>query len=263
MSSKIFGVTITNNTSKQILEVISDRLNQTGQAYICTINPEILVFSYFNKFYKTILNNSLLNTCDGFGARIATKFKANKYTGVEMMSDICELAAKKNKKIYLLGSSSNNILKNLEQNLKNKYNNLIIAGSNIGSKIVLFEDELLFEENSLGFKNNDQVIDHIIDIAPDILFVAYGHPKQEMWISKFLKEIPSVKIAIGVGGSFDYLSGKIKRPNKLLRRLGLEWLGRLINNPKRIFRIINAVIIFPLLFIYSEIKILLIKKYVK
>ncbi len=254
MSKKIFDIKITKKTSIQILEVIKERLNISGQAYICTLNPEILLHSYFNKNYKQILQNSLLNTCDGFGAQIATKFKAYRYTGIDMSYDICKLAELQNKSIYFLGSSSDQVLKNLKQQVKILFPNLKIAGSNVGPRIVKFEDELLYEKDIQDFCNNDKVIDDIIDTAPDILLVAFGHPKQEMWISKHLKELPSVKIAVGVGGSFDYISGKIKRPNKLFIIFRLEWLGRLINNPKRIVRIFKAVIIFPIIFIYSEIK---------
>ena len=79
-----------------------------------------------------------------------------------------------------------------------------------------------------------------------ILFVAYGSPNQELWIAHHLHELKSVKIAMGVGGAFDFLAGERKRAPKWMQRLGLEWLFRLIQEPSRIKRIYNATIKFPL-----------------
>ena len=78
-----------------------------------------------------------------------------------------------------------------------------------------------------------------------ILFVALGMPKQEKWIHQNLKSMPSVKLAMGVGGSFDFISGRIRRAPRLIRSLGLEWAYRLFYQPWRIKRIFKAVIVFP------------------
>ena len=114
--------------------------------------------------------------------------------------------------------------------------------------ITRYHERLLIPKNK-----NEEVIDQIIDASPDILFVAFGHPKQEMWIAEHLKEIPSVKIAVGVGGSFDYISNLKKRPPLFIQKLGLEWLVRLLYEPKRILRIGTAVIVFPIIVVYSKI----------
>lgn len=89
--------------------------------------------------------------------------------------------------------------------------------------------------------------EHIKTFSPDILLVAFGHPKQELWIEKHLNEFPSLKAVVGVGGTFDYWSGSKKRAPLTLRAFGLEWLWRLICEPKRWKRILNAVIVFPVL----------------
>ena len=87
---------------------------------------------------------------------------------------------------------------------------------------------------------NKQLIRRINNAQPEILFVALGAPKQEIWIYENLKKMPSVKLAMGVGGSFDFISGRIKRAPLIFQRLGLEWLWRLILEPRRIKRIYNA-----------------------
>jgi len=85
--------------------------------------------------------------------------------------------------------------------------------------------------------------------APQIVLVGFGAPRQDKWISDNLHQIPSIKIAAGVGGTFDFMSGKIKRAPKIFRSFGLEWLWRLIRQPWRILRINKAIIVFPYLVI--------------
>jgi len=89
--------------------------------------------------------------------------------------------------------------------------------------------------------------------APQILLVAFGHPKQERWIARHLVEFPSVKIVIGIGGAFDFWADTIKRAPFVIRRVGLEWLWRLILEPRRWKRIWNAVIVFPIFFIFDRV----------
>ena len=90
--------------------------------------------------------------------------------------------------------------------------------------------------------------EHIVEMInrgkPDILFVAYGSPAQELWIHRNLFKLDSVKVAIGVGGAFDFAAGMVKRAPKWVQKIGLEWLWRLIREPKRIKRIWNATYVF-------------------
>ena len=96
---------------------------------------------------------------------------------------------------------------------------------------------------------NNKILEKINQANPDIIFVAFGMGKQEKWIVENLPKIPSVKIAMGVGGSFDYLSGVIPRAPLFLRQIGLEWLYRLIRQPQRFWRIFNATFRFIYFFI--------------
>ena len=83
--------------------------------------------------------------------------------------------------------------------------------------------------------------------APHLLLVAFGAPAQDLWITKHLTEMPSVRVAVGVGGTFDFLAGRVKRAPAFMRSLGLEWLWRMIREPRRIGRIWRAVAVFPVL----------------
>ena len=119
--------------------------------------------------------------------------------------------------------------------MKDKYPEAQIVGAEDGGK--LKSGEWVLEENN-------KVIENINNSGANLLLVAFGQVRQEMWIDKNLPLMPGVKVAIGIGGTFDFLSGQIKRAPKWMRSLGLEWLFRLIKQPSRIGRIWNAVIVF-------------------
>ena len=105
-----------------------------------------------------------------------------------------------------------------------------------------------------GQTDDGHLIARINHAQPLLLFVAFGHPKQEKWIFKHLDQLPSVKVAIGVGGSFDFISGNVSRAPEVLRSLGLEWLYRLIKEPWRWKRIYTAVVVFPFLVLKQKVK---------
>ena len=103
-------------------------------------------------------------------------------------------------------------------------------------------------------KVDQTIIDQINQLAPDVLAVALGQRKQERFANSYLKQIPTVKIIIGIGGALDMISGNLPRAPKFLRRLGLEWFWRLVIEPSRWPRIVRAVIIFPIVVIIEKIK---------
>jgi N-acetylglucosaminyldiphosphoundecaprenol N-acetyl-beta-D-mannosaminyltransferase len=100
--------------------------------------------------------------------------------------------------------------------------------------------------------DEEHILEKIRAASPRMLFVAFGAPNQELWIARNLAKMPSVKVAMGVGGAFDFIAGKQKRAPQIFRSLGLEWLYRLMREPRRIVRIINAVVVFPFLVITRD-----------
>ena len=138
---------------------------------------------------------------------------------------------KKRYSVFLLGGAEG-IAEKTKEKLEELYKNIDIVGTYAGRPFT-DDDETIFETI-----NNTQ---------PQILFVAFGTPKQEQWIYENLKKLPSVKIAMGIGGAFDFISGHVKRAPIPFQKMGIEWLWRLFQEPrKRIPRIWNAVIVFPL-----------------
>ncbi|MFA6321852.1 MAG: WecB/TagA/CpsF family glycosyltransferase [Candidatus Buchananbacteria bacterium] len=234
---EILGVKIDNLSLQEVLAKCETFLNSENQHYIVTPNPEFLVMAQKNKRFKEILNFADLAVADGIGLIYAASFLGKKLvrvTGVDLVWWLSELAEQNNCSVYLLGGEEIVAAKTAE-NLKQNFPNLIIAGAESGGYIA---DPQV---------DDMDLLERINDTQPKILFVAFGQVKQEEWIYSHLDKLPSVKLAIGVGGTFDYLSGSINRAPAIIRQLGLEWLYRLIYEPSRWKRILNAVIIFPLM----------------
>lgn len=239
----LLGIKISEVTLAQARERILEFLSEHKVHTVFTPNPEMLVDAQHDAYFKKVLNQGDLNLCDGFGLRLVAP-KLHRIPGIDFMLEICGIAEELGKSIYLLGSGDKFVIENTKKILQTKFPNLKIVGIEPGYPIALAEAEqgsiLHYNEN-----DRDETLGRIIMAAPDILFVAFGHNKQEKWIVENAPNLPSVKIAMGVGGAFDYLSGKIKRAPKFIRAIGLEWLWRLIREPKRFKRIWKAVIVFP------------------
>lgn len=234
------------------------------QYLIVTPNPEILLEAQKNEEFANILNNADLSIPDGIGVLWASKFnkiteeKDSKWkrlgkwfmslgmatvsksyiktelpervTGVDLMERICHLAAEKKHSIFLLGALEG-VAEIAAEKLIKKYPNLEIVGTYAGNPKE--EDE-------------KEIVDMINIAKPEIIFVAYGAPKQELWLDRNLKKLTTIKIGMGVGGAFDFISGKATRAPEKLRKYGLEWAYRLYKNPSRIKRIWNATVRFPI-----------------
>ena len=214
---------------------------KTGHT-IFTPNPEFIVKAQKDEYFKKVLNAGDLNLCDGMGLQIFTGIK--RVPGVDFMLEVCKLAAEQNRGVYLLGSGNDEVVKKTAEELQKKFPSLKIVGYDKGPMI----DELRIKNYELCA----DCIAKINEVQPDILFVAFGMGKQEKWIYENLSKMPSVKIAMGVGGSFDFISGKVKRAPLFLRRLGLEWMYRLIQEPRRFGRIFNATAKFTYLVLKSK-----------
>lgn len=220
---------------------------RTKQFHIATPNPEILLEAQKNKPFRKILQNTALNIPDGIGIiwasywnyfRGKTPKLKERVTGTDLMAKIIEKTNDPSsplfqKKIFLLGAreGAGAIIK--EKFLK-KFPAIQISGTYSGSPLPNEEEKII-----KLIQNSDA----------EILFVAFGAPAQEFWIHKNLHKLPKIKIAMGVGGAFNFFANIQKRAPQWMQKSGLEWLFRLIQEPKRIKRIYNAVIRFPVKFL--------------
>lgn len=241
-------VKLDNLNITQAKERVGYFLTNIGQYKIFTPNPEFVVLAQKNCTFREVLNSGDLNICDGVGLRLFSG--CSRIPGVDFMLEICKSAAEKNIGVYLLGSGDNQIIKQTAENLQSQISELKVCGYNKGSKI---DYGLRTTDFTYDKIENEKIIEDINNSNAGILFVAFGMNKQEQWISENLGQMPNIKIAMGVGGSFDYISGIVKRAPCFLRKIGLEWLYRLIKQPRRLKRIFNATVIFTYIVIKNKI----------
>lgn len=206
---------------------------------IATINPEFLLYAHAHPVYQAILNSCDLNIIDGKGVQLAIfhKYKvlAERIPGVDLVLLLMKLAEQNKLKVLFLGGKEG-VAQKAASRVKIKYPDLTVKGLS-GGHIQKIND---------FWKQDKNIFECINNYKPDILIVGLGHPKQEEWIADHKKLLSSVKIAIGAGGTIDYLSGNIPRAPIFFRNLGLEWLYRLFVEPWRYKRIFQALIIFPI-----------------
>ncbi len=241
---KVLGVNITVSPKKEVLEYLSYCLKNRDKIFIVTPNPEILVESSKDESFKKILNKADVAIPDGVGLALAGV--RGRILGRELFQDLLDLAASKNLKVYLLGAK-NEVNALATKKAAKIYPNILIKGC--GDFMVSENGEIVSESNIKIYKD---IISDINSFAPDLLFVAFGAPKQEKWIYNNLEKL-NVKIVMAVGGTFDYFVGKMAKPPDVMEKLGLEWLWRLIQEPSRVGRIFNALVVFPLLVLRARI----------
>jgi len=223
----ILGVGITNATQKEVLEYIVKSVeNFKKKHYVVTPNPEFLVLANKNPEFKNILNRADLASNDGIGVLVAAKILGKslkgRFTGVDLVESLCKEIVRKPITVGFLGGGAG-VAERTAECLRKKYPGLKV--SFVGEKW----------PKDFSARNSNLTMEQFNNGAIDILFVAFGAPKQEIWISENLEKIP-VKVAIGVGGAFDYISGRVQRAPGFIRNIGLEWLYRLLREPWRIKR---------------------------
>jgi len=220
---RILGIKINKVDMGQAINEIDQLIRNQSKNYIVTPNSEMIVMAQEDEELAGILNNSNLNVPDGAGVVLASKIYGNKLServaGFDLMQHILKLASEKNYSIYLLGSKPG-IVDRTSKIILGKYPKLKICGTHHG-----YIDKEMQEE----------VINNINQLKPDILFVGMGVPLQEKFVKNTLSKL-EVKIAMTVGGSFDVLAGEVKRAPIWMQRLNLEWLYRLIQEPSRLSR---------------------------
>lgn len=225
-SVNILDVRVDKINMAQAVNLVESWLEGTKKHYIVTPNPEFIMAAQKDVEFKRVLNNADLAIPDGVGLKLASDIVCT-VPGIDLMEALIYEASKKGFTVGFLGGK-NGVAKETAECLQKKHKNLKVTFSSSGG-LVDNNGENIIQGGGEGSQN-----DNIIP-PTDILFVAFGQVKQEKWIAKNLDKIP-VKVAMGVGGSFDYLSGRVSRAPKVIRNLGLEWLFRLILQPWRIKR---------------------------
>lgn len=271
MKVEILGVKIDNVSRREALMTVADILKAPVNGHgrrLYTPNPEMLVLAQKDRHFRETLNSADLAIPDGAGLlwaarRLGTPLK-ERVTGTDLMRDICELAAERGNSVMLLGGKPG-VAAAAAEELRRRFPGLRLAGAASGGRVKMDIQGLPLPDWEL--------VQAVRRASPDILFVAFGQKTQEEWIRIHLPELPTVRLAMGVGGAFDFLSGRRRRAPVWVQNIGLEWLWRFIRESFRpnwlsrplggghpaaaqipaggqsFIRIWNAVIVFPFLVI--------------
>lgn len=233
--------TVNINESAQITK--ASLVNST-QLRIITLNPEMIVTARKNIEFQAAINNSHLIVPDGTGIVWGLKFlktesckDLQRVPGIELAQKILQIANELGKKVAIFGGKKN-ILEKAVNCIIEQYPNIQIVKAIDG-----------YQEK----EKHKNVALSIASESPDILFVALGTPLQEIWINKFASLFPR-SILIGIGGSLDVWSGEKRRAPLFIQNLHLEWLYRIILDPKRIPRVLGALPVFICLILKEKIK---------
>ena len=223
---EIVGVNIDNTTIDEASKKLEDFLGEEDLSMVFTPNSEILVDAVKDPYFTQVLNSGNLVIPDGIGVVIASKFYGipikERVTGYDLMCKLIEIAHNKDKSIYFIGGKEG-VAEEAALNIIQKYEDIKILGWHNG----YFDEE-----------EEEIIINNIIELKPDIIFVALGAPRQEKWIYENRHKL-TAKIAMGVGGSIDVLAGRVKRAPAFYQKAGLEWFYRLIKEPRRFLRILK------------------------
>ncbi|MBU4227412.1 WecB/TagA/CpsF family glycosyltransferase [bacterium] len=233
---KLFQVGIDQVDNQKTIQKIEEFIISKKPHQIVTPDTLAVLRARKDPEYHAILKSADLVTPDGAGILwAATTLNyplPERVTGIDIIHNICRLAAKKGYSLYLLGSYPG-VASEAALNLTKKYPGIKIAGTHHG----YFSCEDVKNGNSVRNKKEEEIITEIKENKPDILLVGMGMPKQEKWINKNLEKL-DVPVCIGVGGSFDVLSGRIPRAPLWMQRHGMEWIYRSIKQPNRAFRVL-------------------------
>ncbi|MEJ5197832.1 MAG: WecB/TagA/CpsF family glycosyltransferase [Anaerolineae bacterium] len=217
---RILGVRVDAITYAELLERIGEFIASGAPHQIATVNPEFVMEAQRNERFRAVLEQADLCVADGVGllwaARRQGKRLPERVTGSDAVPLIAERAARAGWRLYLLGAGPG-VAERTGRLLEARYGAGIIAGAYAGSPAP---------------EEAPAIINRIRAARPDVLFVAYGAPKQDIWIADHKHEL-GVPAMMGVGGAFDHLVGVRKRAPVWVQRLNLEWLYRLITQPWR------------------------------
>ena len=251
---EILGVRVDAINSTQACDEVALAVAEKRQLIIFTPNPEMIVRAQRDAYFRAVINHGDINICDGFGLQLVGGGALQRVSGVDFMEDLCLLAEKERLRVYVLGAGDRAVVDACIQELKKKYPNMTICGGHPGPRLEEKEVRGQLLAVPTDEEVQDTVIHEIIMLEPEILFVGFGHGKQEKWIYEHMPSFLSVRAAVGVGGAIDYIAKKTIRPPKWIRSCGFEWFWRLIRQPSRIKRIWDATVVFMWYNIVHKIK---------
>jgi N-acetylglucosaminyldiphosphoundecaprenol N-acetyl-beta-D-mannosaminyltransferase len=211
------------------IEALVEQHRQSGAptAQIITVNPEFVWVARTHTAFRETINEAALVVADGIGiiwaSRILRRPFPERVAGSDLLPRLSERCARRGYRLFLLGAAPG-VAEEAARVLQQRFPGLEIAGTYSGSPA---------PEEAV------QILDLIRAARPDVLAVAYGAPRQDLWIHQHAQALgeAGVGVALGVGGTFDFIAGRVQRAPRWVQRLGLEWAFRVYAQPKRIWRV--------------------------
>jgi N-acetylglucosaminyldiphosphoundecaprenol N-acetyl-beta-D-mannosaminyltransferase len=219
----VLGIPVDNLSLPAAVAAILDRLDRPRPSQVCFLNADCVNLSRRNRPYLEVLRAADLVLADGIGLKIAARVAGirlcDNVNGTDLFPRLCESLRGTGKSLFLLGARPGAADAVCDW-VARRYPGVAVAGCRDG----YFSPE-----------EEPMVVDQIAQSGADLLLVAFGSPQQDLWINRHLGSL-GVKVAMGVGGLFDFYSGRIPRAPVWMRQAGLEWLFRLAQEPNRLWR---------------------------
>jgi N-acetylglucosaminyldiphosphoundecaprenol N-acetyl-beta-D-mannosaminyltransferase len=222
-SVDILGCRLDAIDCEEATEAILRFAREGSGAQVVTLGTEMVVYAQRDPAFRAVVNASALSLCDTVGVLVAAQRRgahlSERVTGVELVERLAARAAREGLPVYLFGGAEG-VAADAASILEVSFPGLIVAGSRSGF---------------FSAQDEPAIVEAIRATGARLLFAGLGSPRQEMWLARNL-QATGCGAGIGIGGSFDVISGRVKRAPMLWRRLRVEWLYRLIREPQRLRR---------------------------
>ncbi|MHA6532698.1 WecB/TagA/CpsF family glycosyltransferase [Paenibacillus sp. BAC0078] len=221
----IFGIRVSKVDMKATVSYLTEAVKNREPHQVITANPIMVMTALDNPAYMEIMKSAELVVPDGTGVVWAAEYchdpVAERVAGFDLLHELLHQGESYNWKVYLLGSTPE-VVRETAARLQAQYPGITIAG---------------YHDGFFGPEADEEILNKIIQAQPDLLFVARGADSQEPWIAKYKSRL-NIPVMMGVGGSFDVISGKSRRAPKAFQKLRAEWLYRLLKEPTRYKRML-------------------------
>ena len=219
----VCGIPVANLTEAEAVAAIENMISESGSHYAAVVNAAKIVAATRDERLKQVLLDADMVTADGmsvvWASRVLGQPLKQRVTGIDLFERLIAHAARRGWSVYFLGAREESVRGTVER-FKSAHPALKVAG---------------YHNGFFAASETVAIAEAIWESAADLLFVAMGSPAQEKWIASQL-ERSGVRFALGVGGSFDHISGLAVRAPRWMQRCGLEWLYRLLREPRRMWR---------------------------
>lgn len=236
---RILGIPIHDVTLEEAVEQAAAWVKEGNAHQMATVNPEFVMAARRDPAFRAVLEGADLCLPDGVGITLAARYLGRplreRVAGVDLVEALAARAARDGWRVFFLGAAPG-VADRAASILAARYPGLTVAGTYAGSP---------------RREEEDEIVQKVREAGADVLLVAYGAPAQDLWLARNLART-GAKVGVGVGGAFDYIAGVVPRAPRWMRRVGLEWLYRLIHQPWR-WRRQRVLPLYALLVLLSKV----------